>query len=429
MTGSREIPDGRGTEGMDIVIRPLSPELEEAYLDFFDHRAFSDGSPYYPCYCNAFNMSAAGIEGMRRQAKNCGGSTEGWKRVLRETASRMVKDGSIRGYLAFADGLAVGWCNANDRTSYYRVGEFDLDNVPEDRPPDCTRSGQVKSVVCFEICPEYRGRGIASLLLERVCADAEADGYGCVEAYPADRPQTSPAFTGPVRLYEKAGFTVYSRTGHTLIMRKTLPGRGGSNLYIHSKELTERIREISRETEMLTDGLVSFEESVAVPCFGQIVLRFTLKGEYCTAEYLDRYEALLYHIAGDDFLCDFMGSVYRKAGADYTGLEQRLISMSERFGDEAVIPSSHADGISRDAAALLQAAGLETDRPVWEIQAEDGGYTLLLMGKEDRHVLSVSDPVRLTVREADARACTGLMKGSLYCRRNHISLIRLLTDR
>ena len=35
---------------MALTIKPLSPELAADYLDFFDRRAFSDGSPYYPCY-------------------------------------------------------------------------------------------------------------------------------------------------------------------------------------------------------------------------------------------------------------------------------------------------------------------------------------------------------------------------------------------
>lgn len=207
---------------MEIEIRALTPDMEEAYFDFFDHRAFSDGSPYYPCYCNAFNMSASEIEGMRERAKACGGGTEGWQRALRESASRMVRAGRIRGYLAFADGVAVGWCNANDRMHYSRVGEFDLDRLPEDRPPDCGRTGQIKSVVCFEIAPEYRGMGIAARLLRRVCADAEADGYECVEAYPVDGAQPALAFTGPRALYEKMGFTERSRSGNALVLRKAL---------------------------------------------------------------------------------------------------------------------------------------------------------------------------------------------------------------
>ena len=208
---------------MDIRIMALTPDLEEPYFDFFDHRAFADGSPYYPCYCNAFNMSAAGIGQMRDQAQRYGGGDEGWQRSLRETAVRMVRAGEIGGYLAFDGGVPVGWCNANDRTRYFRVGEFDLDHVPEDRPPeDCQRFGEIKSIVCFAISPAYRGRGLAGQLLARVCSDAEEEGYLFAEAYPVEGAQPALAFTGPLRLYEKAGFREYKRSGPAIVMRKAL---------------------------------------------------------------------------------------------------------------------------------------------------------------------------------------------------------------
>lgn len=209
---------------MNIEIKALTPDLEEDYFDFFDNRAFSDGSPYYPCYCNAFNMSAAEIkEELYEQAKLYGG-TEGWKRALRESAVRMVRAEKIRGYLAFEKGISIGWCNANDRVNYYRVGEFDLSNVPKDEAiADCQRKGQIKSIVCFEISPEYRGKGIATHLLNRVCDDAKLEGYDFVEAYPVEQGQQNAlAFTGPIHLYEKAGFTEFSRTGTTIVMRKAL---------------------------------------------------------------------------------------------------------------------------------------------------------------------------------------------------------------
>ena len=210
-------------ENMEIEIKALTPDFVEDYINFFDHRAFSDGSPYYPCYCNAFNMSAIEIDNMREQAKHYGGGVDGWQRSLRESATQMVKESRIRGYLAFDNGIAIGWCNTNDRMNYYRVGEFDLDHVPEDRvPSDCQRERQIKSIVCFEISPEYRGKGIATQLLNQVCADALAEGYEYVEAYPSEQMQNSLAFTGPVRLYEKAGFTEFSRIGSTIVMSKKL---------------------------------------------------------------------------------------------------------------------------------------------------------------------------------------------------------------
>ena len=209
----------------DITVKRLTPALLEDYLDFFDRRAFSDGSPYYPCYCNAFNMSRERIEReLFRQAEANGGGSEGWKKALRDSAAEMVKNSEIQGYLAYDRGVAVGWCNANDRLNYFRVGEFDLSDVPRDKPcAECQTKGEVKSVVCFAISPEYRGKGIATLLLDCVIRDARAEGYTFVEAYPVKgEGAQGPAFTGPRRLYEKAGFAIASEKGSMFVMRKQL---------------------------------------------------------------------------------------------------------------------------------------------------------------------------------------------------------------
>ena len=209
----------------EITVKRLAPDLLEDYLDFFDRRAFSDGSPYYPCYCNAFNMSCERIRHeLFRQAEANGGGSEGWKKALRDSAAQMVKSSEIQGYLAYDRAAAVGWCNANDRLNYCRVGEFDLSDVPPDEPcVECRGRGEIKSVVCFAICPEYRGRGIATLLLDSVIRDARAEGYSFVEAYPAkSNSMQGPAFTGPMRLYEKAGFVVTAEKNSTFVMRKQL---------------------------------------------------------------------------------------------------------------------------------------------------------------------------------------------------------------
>ena len=169
---------------MSLIVKRLTPELAEDYFDFFDNRAFSDNSPYYPCYCNAFNMSAERIRSeIIEQVDINGGGTEGWKRSLRKSAQNMVERGEILGYLVYDHGI---------------------------------------SVVCFEIAPEYRGKGIATALLRRVCEDALKDGYEYVEAYPALKGKGEYDFTGPVKLYEKLGFTIREQHGEMLIMRKDL---------------------------------------------------------------------------------------------------------------------------------------------------------------------------------------------------------------
>jgi len=209
---------------MNFTIKALTPAIMDDYFDFFDNRAFSDGSPYYPCYCNAFNLRNEQIKVLLAQSEARGGGTENWKEVLRDSAMQMVCDGIIHGYLAYDGDLSIGWCNANDRLNYYRVGEFDLDNIPEDTAPiDCPKKGYIKSIVCFEISPAYRGMGIAGKLLEQVCKDAAKEGYSFAEAYPKDESGVDMlSFTGPLRLYQKAGFREHARSGSTIIMRKAL---------------------------------------------------------------------------------------------------------------------------------------------------------------------------------------------------------------
>lgn len=195
--------------------------MEEAYFDFFDHRAFSDGSPYYPCYCNGFNMSKDEIRHLQDRAKLQCNTEEGWRNILRNCAIQMVREGKIQGYLAFDGDKAIAWCNANDRITYFRTGEFDMDDLPEDEELNVPfEKGKIKSIVCFAISPEYRHRGIASKLLERVCLDAKREGYEFAEAYPRLADSDEPAFTGPLHMYEKAGFKEYARNASAIIMRK-----------------------------------------------------------------------------------------------------------------------------------------------------------------------------------------------------------------
>lgn len=153
-----------------------------------------------------------------------------WKRHKRKQATSSSQNwksrnfwSEISGYLAYNHGISVGWCNANDKENYYRFGEFSLNELPlnEENVKDRSKE-KIKSVVCFEIAPEYRGKGLATALLRRVCEDALKDGYEYVEAYPAIKGKGEYDFTGPVRLYKKLGFMILEQRGEMLIMRKKL---------------------------------------------------------------------------------------------------------------------------------------------------------------------------------------------------------------
>lgn len=200
-------------------------------------------------------------------------------------------------------------------------------------------------------------------------------------------------------------------------------------MYITGKQLTNRIKEIADLVYEQSNHVLSFEEYIGIPFFGQIILRFVINKDEYTLEDLDRYETMLNEIVGDEFLVDFMGTVYKEVGVDFSTLEQRMREMAEQFRDEEITDSIHASGIREDAENLLKMAELDVNSPVWEIQLENNEIILLLMGKGNGFITTIDEPLELYVMETDGAADTGLIKGTIYCKKHNISLARVLLNR
>ncbi|MDF2540455.1 MAG: hypothetical protein K0S47_173 [Herbinix sp.] len=197
---------------MDMVIKRLSPELINDYLEFFDHIAFADNLEWAGCYCVWYHWHE-GLDAERKEYEAAGGTC-----FKRELAIKYIQKGILQGYLAYVDGAVVGWCNANDKTSY--VG-FNKEKRPELWEKEDI--GKVKSIVCFTIAPSMRRKGITTQLLSRVCEDAFSEGYSCVEAYPGTGVTHERSYHGPLIIYEKCGFVVHKDLGGEAVMRKYNP--------------------------------------------------------------------------------------------------------------------------------------------------------------------------------------------------------------
>lgn len=210
---------------MNITIKKFSKELAPDFFDFFDNRAFSDGSPYYPCYCDAYFLTPEEvIYNTDARARELGGTKEALRQALKESAKRLIDEGTMQGYLAYDKSTAIGWCNAGEKAKYTRAGDLnpacrcDGDIYFENVIP-----GEVFSIICFEIAPEYRGMGIAKALLNHAVKDAKEAGYKAAEGYPKVKDGFSAHdFTGPMGLYLGAGFYEAYRTEKTAVMRKDL---------------------------------------------------------------------------------------------------------------------------------------------------------------------------------------------------------------
>ena len=190
---------------MKLTIHPLTPELAERFFDFFDHRAFIDNPDWAGCYCTLYHYP---------------GSQEDWEKRPGEQnrleAERLIERGILKGYLAFDGDKPVGWCNVNVKSAY----PF-LKNDPRLLSAD---DASTASVVCFTVDPDYRGRGVAASLLERSVRDyADIPGVRFLEGYPSKTASNqADNYVGPVRLYEKFGFSVTREYDDILVVRKAL---------------------------------------------------------------------------------------------------------------------------------------------------------------------------------------------------------------
>ena len=82
----------------------------------------------------------------------------------------------------------------------------------------------------------------------------------------------------------------------------------------------------------------------------------------------------------------------------------------------------------KDAQYLLELCGISKDLPVWEIQLEDE-ISLFILGKTFSDLGTyIKDNMIIHVYEIDQLGCEGLIKATMFAKRNKISLVRALLD-
>jgi len=186
---------------MNIKIRPLTKDIKDDYLFFFDNIFFEENPDRSICYCYDFHF--LGDIATCTRASN------------RSAVIDLINENKLTGYLVFADDEPIGWCNANNRLNYQRLlRDYDLVDNPEDKA--C-------SVVCFLMHPKYRRKGIAQKILERIIMDYSNKDYDYIEAYPKKGELSCEAnFKGPLELYKRCNFKIHKEYDTYYVMRRSL---------------------------------------------------------------------------------------------------------------------------------------------------------------------------------------------------------------
>jgi len=186
---------------MDITVKPLSPELLDDYLFFFDNIVFTENPDWSKCYCYSFHFN---------------GPDSAWtKENNRIAVTKLIGEGKMKGYLAFSNEGPVGWCNVNDRTNFGRIKRiYNLDDYSNEK---------ICSLVCFLIHPDYRRKGIARILLDRIIKDYSLKKWDYLEAYPdKDSHSCEKNYKGHLSLYERNNFQIINEYDNYYVVRRDL---------------------------------------------------------------------------------------------------------------------------------------------------------------------------------------------------------------
>jgi GNAT superfamily N-acetyltransferase len=183
--------------GMELTMRPLTPNLWPALEDLFGDNGACNG-----CWCMYWRIGSA-YRKRPRQANKAG---------FREVVER----GPPPGLLAFEGDVAVGWCQLTPRDALpwlertWRLKR--VDDVP------------VWSLSCLYVRKGRRRRGVTSALIAAALHVAKRAGAPALEAYPFDADVSpSASGTGYASTFARAGFrTVARRTPARPIMRHDL---------------------------------------------------------------------------------------------------------------------------------------------------------------------------------------------------------------
>jgi GNAT superfamily N-acetyltransferase len=187
-------------------IEAMRPQHRDAWLRFFDHEAFADNPRWASCYCQYPTIDHAVVVWKDRTAGQ-----------NRERACQRIAAGQQRGLLALAQGRVVGWCHA---------GPWAEATLMDDETPE-PLAARLGAITCFVVAPPWRGVGVATALLEAACEALRQDGCRAVDAWA--RPGAADAaalHTGPLSMYQRAGFLKLRELDGAWLMRRSLATPG-----------------------------------------------------------------------------------------------------------------------------------------------------------------------------------------------------------
>lgn len=199
-------------------------------------------------------------------------------------------------------------------------------------------------------------------------------------------------------------------------------------MYCTSSAFLARMRAYVDEIEEKSEGVLSFVEYIPLPYFGNTILRFDINKDNYTLDDLDAYEAFMQDIIHDEFLVDFMGSVYQSVGFEPWMYDEKFRKCYQIYRNVSIISAHYQTELKQDAVFLLEKCGLSPELKVWEIQIEED-IAVFVLGEGNQRIGTYAfEDGTIHVYEVEEMSCIGLMRAVMYAKRKHISMVRVLLE-
>lgn len=190
-----------------IKVVRFNKSRAEDYLQAFEKA--SHGSVV--CYCTHWSMTEDEIES--KIIVPVRSNTMQFNQSAKKMAEELIVHEKIHGYLAYKDGVPVGWCNCDDKSNYMFLARH---------IQPTTGDKQIKSISCIKKFGDNDFQEVGSAILDTVCKEARIEGYVCIEVYPHKGAMTCVDYEDVVKLYLSNGFREIKRQGEGIVLEKKL---------------------------------------------------------------------------------------------------------------------------------------------------------------------------------------------------------------
>ncbi|HSC86910.1 MAG TPA: GNAT family N-acetyltransferase [Polyangiaceae bacterium] len=182
-----------------------------------------------PCFCQYQGFAGDGRDWQNRCANE--------RSVSRDALLDDLAHERLIGSVASAGDELVGWVRVERAARLPKVYEG---RVYRGLPCFTGDRAATWAISCFLVSPDWRRRGVSSALLSGAIDLARQHGAASIEAFPRGARDTSDEeqWTGPLSLYERAGFEVVSDFAAYPVLRLSFASVGGANAGAAPSELT-----------------------------------------------------------------------------------------------------------------------------------------------------------------------------------------------